>query len=83
MYFTDRLIKNLKPKKTPFDLREKSGHGFAIRIMPSGHKSWLFFYHFNGKKQRMTIGAYPTISLAEAHELHGKAVKCLVNVKTQ
>lgn len=81
MNFTDRLIKNLKPKKSSYDLREGSGHGFAIRIMPSGHKSWLFFYHFEGKKQRLTLGTYPTISLAEAHELHRKAVKCLVNGK--
>ncbi|EKE00848.1 MAG: hypothetical protein ACD_21C00265G0002 [uncultured bacterium] len=81
MQFTDRLIKNLKPKKTPYDLREGSGQGFAIRIMPSGHKSWLFFYFFEGKKQRMTLGAYPATSLAEAHELHRKAIKCLASGK--
>src|SRR3990172_1719740 len=81
MHFTDRLIKNLKPKKNPYDLREGSGYGFAIRIMPSGHKSWLFFYHFEGKKQRLTLGAYPATSLAEAHELHRNAIKCLANGK--
>ncbi len=81
MHFTDRLIKNLKPKKNLYDLREGSGHGFAIRVMPSGYKSWIFLYHFEGKKQRMTLGSYPEITLADAHELHRKAVKCLLNGK--
>ena len=70
MHFTDRLIKNLKPKKNRYDLREKSGQGFVIRVTPNGYKSWVFFYHFNGKKYRLTLGVYPSISLAEAHELH-------------
>lgn len=81
MQFTDKLVKNLKPQNTSYDLREKSGHGFAIRVMPSGYKSWLFFYHFESKKQRMTLGSYPEISLANARELHREAVKCLANGK--
>lgn len=81
MQFTDRLVKNLKPRAFPYDLRERSGHGFALRIMPSGHKSWVFFYSFEGKKQRMTLGAYPAISLAKAHELHRNAIKCLASGK--
>jgi len=81
MQFTDRLIKNLKPKKNRYELREKSGHGFAIRVTPNGHKSWIFFYHFEGKKQRMTLGPYPEISLAKARELHRNASKCLANNK--
>ncbi len=81
MQFTDRLIKNLKPTKNRYELREKSGRGFAIRVTPNGHKSWVFLYHFNGKKYRLTLGTYPLISLAEAHELHRSAVKCLANSK--
>ena len=81
MQFTDKLVKNLKPQNNLYDLREKSGHGFAIRVMPSGHKSWLFLYHFEGKKQRMTLGSYPEISLANAHEPHRAAARCLANGK--
>lgn len=81
MQFTDKLIKNLKPKDSSYDLREKSGQGFAIRIMPSGHKSWVFIYHFKGKKQRMTLGGYPAISLADARKLHSNAIRCLASGK--
>jgi len=81
MQFTDKLIKNLKPRETSYDLREKSGQGFAIRVMPSGFKSWVFIYHFEGKKQRMTLGAYPVISLADATALHRNAIRCLASGK--
>lgn len=81
MQFTDRLIKNLKPKDAAYDLRENSGQGFGVRVMPSGHISWLFFYHFEGKKQRMTLGSYPAISLADARTLHRSAIKCLAGGK--
>jgi integrase len=79
--FTDKLIKNLKTRNAPYDLREGSGQGFAIRVMPSGHKSWVFIYHFESKKQRMTLGAYPAISLADARALHRNAIRCLASGK--
>jgi integrase len=79
MQFTDKYIKNLKSKEKQYDLRENSGQGFGIRIMPSGHKSWIFIYHFNGKKQRMTLGVYPAISLYKARELHRNAIRCLAH----
>ena len=81
MQFTDRKIKNLESKETSYDLREGNGQGFGIRVMPSGHKSWLFFYNFEGKKQRMTLGAYPATSLADARALHRNAQKCLASSK--
>ena len=79
--FTDRLIRNLKTRSAPYDLREGSGEGFAIRVMPSGHKSWLYIYYFESKKQRMTLGAYPATSLAHARELHRNAIRCLAGGK--
>jgi integrase len=82
MQFTDKLIKSLKPKNVPYDLREGSGQGFGIRVMPSTHKSWIFIYYFEGKKKRMTLGAYPAISLADARKLHRDAISCLASGKS-
>jgi hypothetical protein len=42
--FTDKKIKALKPKDHIYDVREKNG--FAIRVFPSGEKSWVFIYTF-------------------------------------
>ena len=73
--FTDKMIKALKPKDHIYDIREKNG--FAIRTFPSGEKSWVFIYTYGGRKRRMTLGSYKTMTLAEARIKHGDAYKML------
>ena len=73
--FTDLFIRNLKPKADRYDLRE--AEGFGIRIAASGKKSWIFFYHFGGRKRRMTLGEYPAMSLKKARGEHSKALDLL------
>jgi len=73
--FTDKKIKNLKAKDHIYDIRENNG--FAIRIFPSGEKSWVFIYTHNGRKRRMTLGSYKTMSLAQARIKYNEAYKML------
>ena len=75
MKFTDKKIQNLKPKAQRYE--EWEGNGFGVRITPKGIKSFVFVYRFEGKPRRLTLGNYPTMSLADAHEAHAKAVKKL------
>jgi integrase len=70
--FTDRAIKNLKAKNARYELWE--GNGFGIRVTPSGTKSWVFVYHHAGRSRRMTLGTYPSMTVAQAHQAHGKAL---------
>ena len=42
--------------------------GLAFRISYGGGRSWVFFYRAHGKQRRLTLGAYPALSLAEARE---------------
>ena len=72
MKLTDRQIKNLKPKRDRYEVWE--GRGFGIRVFPTGKKSWVFMYRFEGRARRITFGNYPQISVAEAHAAHGKAL---------
>ena len=72
MKLTDRQVKNLKPKLQRYEVWE--GNGFGIRIFPTGRKSWVFMYRFEGKARRLTFGNYPQISVAEAHAAYGKAL---------
>lgn len=81
MQFTEKQIQALKPKAQRYDIREKSGDGFAIRVSEAGEKSWIFFYTFEGKKRRMTFGRYPEMTLAQARNEHRKALTTLVNGK--
>jgi integrase len=79
MQFTEMFIKSLKPEadKRFTDVREKSGKGFGITVFPSGEKSFIFIYHFAGRKRRMTLGKYPHCSLADARRLHRGYLKML------
>ncbi len=80
MKWTVREVDAMKPQEgqtKPRDLREKSGDGFGLTIFPSGEKSFIYIYHFGGRKRRMTLGKYPNCSLGDAHKLHRKALKLL------
>jgi len=77
MRFTDKYIQGLKAKGVRYDVREGNGNGFAIRCATSGGKSWVYFYYFEGKKRRMTLGNYPALSLAEARKKHHQALTSL------
>lgn len=72
MKLTDRQIKNLKPKSERYEVWE--GRGFGIRVFPSGIKSWVYMYRFDGKAKRITFGNYPKMSVAVAHAAFGKAL---------
>lgn len=71
MRFTDRSIKALKPEEKRRDIREgKSRPGFAVRVFPSGKKSFIYIYALNGVKRRLTLGTFgdhPAMGLSEAH----------------
>lgn len=63
-HFTDTYIKALKPKALRYE--EYEGGGFGIRITPKGVKTWIYRYKVDGKTDKLTLGHYPTMSLANA-----------------
>jgi integrase len=46
------------------------GHiaGLALQVTPTGARSWIFRVMVGGKRRAMGLGAYPAVSLKEAHE---------------
>lgn len=75
MALTDLTIKKSTSKRVRYEIPD--GKGLALRVMPSGSKSWVFRYMVDGVARRMTLGSYPAISLAEAREKHGAAMMAL------
>lgn len=72
MGLIDLQLKRLTPREERFEVGD--GKGLYVRVAPSGTKSWIFRYLFDGIPRRMTLGRYPSMSLAEAREAHGKAL---------
>lgn len=61
-------IDNAKPKDKRYDLTD--GGGLVLEVMPSGSKTWRFKYHLNGKREKVTIGAYPAFTIKQARDRH-------------
>ncbi|WP_299256949.1 integrase arm-type DNA-binding domain-containing protein [uncultured Kushneria sp.] len=67
MSLTVRKIEKTKPGEKPIALSD--GLGLELRISPNGSKGWRFRYvRPNGKRNMMSLGNYPEVSLAEARE---------------
>ena len=75
MKFTDRSIKAIKPRAERFEVWEDNGKGFGLRVSPSGKRSWIYLYRFDGRPRRLTLGVYPEMGLHDAHEAHAIAKK--------
>lgn len=66
MSLTDEAAKRAATKDRPYYLTD--GHGMSLLVMPNGAKWWRFKYRFAGKSNRLSLGVYPSVSLAEARE---------------
>jgi hypothetical protein len=68
--FTDLFLKGLEPK--PRRYVETESNGFYIEVMPSGEKSFRYRYRLNGRREKVTIGSYPSMSLRVARSRHSE-----------
>ncbi|MDS4020590.1 MAG: tyrosine-type recombinase/integrase [Candidatus Competibacter sp.] len=72
MKFTDRYVLNLKPQADRYEVWD--GSGLGVRVSSKGRKSWVMVYRFEGKPRYATLGTYPIMTVAQAHEAHRKAL---------
>ena len=63
---TDRSIEALRPRAVRYEVWDEARKGFGLRVTPRGVKSFVWVYHFDGRPRRLTFGAYPRLSLANA-----------------
>ncbi len=61
-------IDNAKPREKAYALTD--GGGLLLEVLPSGTKTWRFKYHLNGKREKVTIGAYPAFTIKQARDRH-------------
>lgn len=77
---TDLSIKGLLPRGNErYEVFDSKVPGFAVRVFPSGIKSFVLLYRQQGRLRRMTLGRYPVISLSEARRLAQRALNSVAH----
>jgi integrase len=65
---SDPQVRRLQPGSTPIELRDGHARGLILQVLPSGRKLWTVRYRYRGTQRRLTLGEYPTMSLAKARD---------------
>jgi len=79
MPLNDMQIRRAKPEAKAYTLGD--GQGLSLLIEPNGSKSWRFRYRFAGKPKMISLGVYPTITLADARSRRDDARKLVAEGK--
>lgn len=66
MAFQDGDFKSLEPKTKRYEKSDDLVPGLRMAVHPSGGKSWVLRFWFGQKKQALSLGRYPEVSLADA-----------------
>ncbi len=75
---TDRFLKTVTVGQDEGRRDYPDGKGLHIRVSPTGSKTWVLIFRSGGKLRRLTLGAYPSMSLAEARK---KTAEIRVRIK--
>ena len=76
---TDIAISKLTPAATRREVPDGRITGLYLVLQPTGARSWALRYRASGVPKKLTIGAYPSVSLAEARKRAQKALAEVVD----
>ena len=68
MNLTARTVKTLRPLNERREYADDLVPGLALRVTPTGDKTWAVRFRVNGRQRRLTLAPYPTMSLAKARK---------------
>ena len=66
MSLSDLVIRNAKAREKAYKLGD--GRGLYLLVEPNGSKLWRLKYRFAQKDRKLSLGAYPEVTLALARE---------------
>lgn len=75
MKLNDTKCRNAKPDSKAYKIFD--GGGLYLEVMPNGSKLWRVKYRYLSTEKRLSLGAYPLITLAEAREGRDEIKKLL------
>lgn len=76
MALTVVQVKSAKPREKAYKLADEKG--LYLLVNPNGSKLWKLKYRFAGIEKKLSLGAFPEVSLADARDRREEAKKQLV-----
>ena len=76
---TPSTVANAKPQATPYKLADE--RGMYLLVQPNGSRWWRFNYRRpgTGKRNTLSLGTYPDVSLKQARERRDEARKLIAD----
>jgi integrase len=81
MRFTHKGVEAVKPRARRFVVWDASNRGLGLRVTPSGAKSYVFAYRFDGKPRMMTLGSTDALTLERAIVEYSAALNKVANAR--
>jgi hypothetical protein len=66
-----KALEALKPKAKPYKVG--AGSGLFLEVTPKGSRLWRLKYRFGGKEKKISMGAFPAVSLEQARKERDEA----------
>ncbi|MFL9499250.1 tyrosine-type recombinase/integrase [Rhodopseudomonas palustris] len=66
---TNKMLENVKPKATRYEIGDGKVAGLRLAVHPSGAMSWVLRYEFRGRARKLTIGKLEDVPLASARRI--------------
>jgi integrase len=70
---TEILIRRHRPQAKAYLIWDTKQHGLALRIQPTGHRSYVCIYYYHGRPRWLHLGRADAIGLREARTLAAEA----------
>jgi integrase len=78
---TELTIRNLKPEATTYQVWDERQHGLAIRVQPTGSKSWYVVYSLRGRVRWYHLGNVNALGLTDARKLAAEVMLHVIRGK--
>jgi integrase len=79
--FSEFSVRTAKPQKSAYAMWDTKQSGLALRVQPSGGKSWYCVYSFHGRPRWLRIGDANAIGLSDARTLAAETMLAVARGK--
>jgi integrase len=80
MPLTDTALKALKPKDKPYTVADE--RGLYVEVFPTGGIVWRYRYRVSGRREKLTLGKYPALTLKNARLKRDEAAQAAAMEKS-